>query len=178
MTSGWITVRIPQEKLEEALNYFRELAVKVVSETVSGRDVTDEYVDIEARLATLLKTKAKFEEILAKAQKVQDILEVQRELINLQEQIDNLKGQQNYLEKSAQVSRVTIYLATDELALPYVPTEAWRPQAIFKQAVRSLIGALRKLGTLIIWFGVYSVIWLPILAIYLIIKHWRKKKLS
>jgi len=178
VTSGWITVRIPQEKLEEALNYFRELAVKVVSETVSGRDVTDEYVDIEARLATLLKTKAKFEEILAKAQKVQDILEVQRELINLQEQIDNLKGQQNYLEKSAQVSRVTIYLATDELALPYVPTEAWRPQAIFKQAVRSLIGALRKLGTLIIWLGVYSVIWLPILAIYLIIKHWRKKKLS
>jgi hypothetical protein len=174
-TSGWITVRIPREKLDEALNYFRGLAVKVVSETISGQDVTDEYVDIEARLATLLKTKMKFEEILAKAEKVQDILEVQRELINLQEQIDNLKGRQNYLEKSAQVSRVTIYLATDELALPYVPTESWRPQVIFKQAVRSLIGALRKFGTLIIWFAVYSVVWLPILAIYLIIRHWRRK---
>lgn len=176
--SGWITVRVPQEKLEETLNYFRGLAVKVVSETISGQDVTDEYVDIEARLTTLLKTKTKFEEILAKAEKVQDILEVQRELINLQEQIDNLKGQQNYLEKSAQVSRVTIYLATDELALPYVPAESWRPQIIFKQAVRSLIGALRKLGTLIVWFGVYSVIWLPILVIYLIVKHWRNKKFS
>jgi len=65
-TSGWITVRIPQEKLEKALNYFRGLAIKVVSETISGQDVADEYVDIEARLATLLKTKAKFEEILAK----------------------------------------------------------------------------------------------------------------
>jgi len=177
-TSGWITVRVPQEKLEEALNYFRGLAVKVVSETISGQDVTDEYVDIEARLATLLKTKVKFEEILAKAQKVQDILEVQRELINLQEQIDNLKGQQNYLEKSAQISRVTIYLATDELALPYVPTEAWRPQVIFKQAVRSLISTLRRLGNLIIWLGVYSVIWLPILVIYLVVKRWRNKKAS
>jgi len=177
-TSGWITVRVPQEKLEEALNYFRGLAVKVVSETISGQDVTDEYVDIEARLATLLKTKTKFEEILLRAEKIQDILEVQRELINLQQQIDNLKGQQNYLEKSAQVSRVTVYLATDELALPYVPAEAWRPKAIFKQAVRSLIGAFRKLGTLIIWLGVYSIIWLPILVIYLIIKRWRDKKPS
>jgi len=150
----------------------------VVSETVSGRDVTDEYVDIEARVATLLKTKAKFEEILAKAEKVQDILEVQRELINLQDQIDNFKGQQNYLEKSAQVSRVTIYLATDELALPYVPAEVWRPQVIFKQAVRSLIVVLRKMGTLIIWLGVYSVIWLPAVGVYLVFRYWRKKKTS
>jgi len=175
-TSGWITVRVPQEKLEEALNYFRGWAIKVVSETISGQDVTDEYVDIEARLATLLKTKAKFEEILAKAQKVQDILEVQRELINLQEQIDNLKGQQNYLEKSAELSKVTVYLATDELALPYVPTEAWRPEVIFKQAVRSLIGTFRKLGTVLIWVGVYSVIWLPAFGVYWVIRRWRSKK--
>jgi len=173
-TFGWITVRIPQEKLEEALDYFRGLAVKVVSENISGQDVTDEYVDIESRLATLLKTKAKFEEILARAEKITDILEVQRELINLQQQIDNLKGQQNYLEKNAQVSKVTIYLATDELALPYVPTEAWRPEAIFKQAIRSLIGFLRKLGTLIIWVGVYSVVWLPVLMVYLVIRRRRK----
>jgi len=176
--SGWITVRVPQEKLEEALNYFRALAVKVASETISGQDVTDEYIDIEARLATLLKTRAKFEEILTKAEKVQDILEVQRELINLQEQIDNLKGRKNYLEKSAQVSRVTIYLATDELALPYVPTEAWRPKVIFKQAVRSLIGTFRKLGTVIIWVGVYSIIWVPVLGVYWGIRRLRKRKIS
>jgi len=176
-TSGWIIVRVPQEKLEEALDYFRGLAVKVISETVSGQDVTDEYVDVETRLTTLLKTKAKLEEILAKAEKVQDILQVQQELINLQEQIDSLKGRQNYLEKSAQVSRIAVYLATDELALPYVPAETWRPKAIFKQAVRSLIGAFRKLGTLLIWFGVYSVIWLPALGIYLIIKRWRRRKI-
>jgi len=172
--SGWITIRVPQEKLEEALDYFRGLAVKVASETISGQDVTDEYVDIEARLETLLKTKARFEEILARAEKTTDILEVQRELINLQEQIDSLKGRQNYLEKSAQVSKVTIYLATDELVLPYVPTEAWRPQVVFKQAVRSLIGICRKLGTLLIWIGVYSVIWLPVLVACLIIRHWKK----
>lgn len=174
--SGSISVRVPQTRLEEALDYFRTLAVKVVSENLSGRDVTDEYVDIESRLATLNRTKAKFEEILIKAEKVEDILQVQRELVNLQEQIDGLKSRQNYLEKSAQTSKITIYLATDELTLPYAPTEAWRPQAIFKRAVRSLVGTFRKAGTAVIWLGVYSVIWMPAFGVYLAIRHWRKKK--
>lgn len=164
--SGTITVRLPQEKLGEALDYFRTLAVKVISENLSGDDVTDEYVDLEARLSTLLKTKAKFEEILSKAQKVSDILEVQRELTNLQQQIDGLKGQQNYLEKNAQMSRLTAYLSTDEFSLPYTPSNSWRPEVIFKQAVRSLVGLARKLATAIIWLGIYSIIWLPALLIY------------
>lgn len=172
--TGSITVRVPQEKLAEALDYFRNLAVKVVSENLSGQDVTDEYVDIEARLVTLTKTKAKFEEILTKAVKIEEILQVQRELISLQTQIDNLKGQQNFLEKSSQMSKVRVYLATDELSLPYAPSEAWRPKVIFRRAVRSLVSTVRKLGTILIWFGVYSVVWLPILIIWRIL-HRRKK---
>ena len=169
-----VTVRVPSAKLQETLQSFRGLGVKVVSENLSGQDVTDEFVDNEARLETLEKTKAKFEEILDNAISVQDILTVQREIINLQSQIDAVKGQQNYLEKSAQMAKLTIYLSTDELALPYAPSETWRPAVIFKQAVRSLFGSARKLGTLIIWFGVYSIIWFPVLLVYLYLKG-RKK---
>ena len=173
--SGRITVRVPQAKLDEALGYFRNLAVKVVSENLIGRDVTDEYVDIEARLATLTRAKVKFEQILEKAEKVDDILRVQRELINLQRQIDSLKGQQQYLEKNAQLSKVTVYLATDELSLPYAPTEAWRPKVVFKKAVRSLVSTGRKAGSVIIWLLVYAVIWLPVLAVYLILRRRQKQ---
>lgn len=174
--SGSITVRVPQENLKEVLDYFRVLAIKVVSENLSGQDVTDQYVDIDARLATLYKTKIKFEEILGQAVKVEEILQVQRELVNLQEQIDSLKGQQKYLEKNAQMSKITVYLATDELELPYAPSEAWRPAVIFKQAVRTLIKTLRKIGTALIWLGVYTVIWVPALAIYLFLIRRKKKK--
>lgn len=174
--TGSVTVRIPQTKLEEALDFFRSLAVKVVSENLNGEDVTDQYVDIEARLAILVKTKTKFEEILTNAQKVEDILQVQREIVNLQQQIDSLKGQQNFLEKSSAMSKITVYLSTDELALPYAPTKAWRPSVIFKQAVRSMIGAWRRIGTLIIWLAVYSVIWIPVLLLYFLVRKilWRK----
>ena len=165
-----VTVRVPSAKLQAALQTFRGLGVKVVSENLSGQDVTDEFVDNEARLETLEKTKAKFEEILDNAINVQDILTVQREIINLQSQIDAVKGQQNYLEKSAQMAKLTIYLSTDELALPYAPSETWRPAVIFKQAVRSILGSARKLGTLVIWLAVYSIIWLPILLLIYFLK--------
>jgi len=174
--SGTVTVRIPEPELNEVLEYFRTLGVRVVSENLVGRDVTDEYVDLEARLATLQKTKLKFEEILEKAEKIQDILQVQREIISLQGQIDNLKGRQQYLEKSAQTSKVTVYLSTDELALPYAPTSPWRPKVIFKQATRSLIKTFRSAGALGIWLGVYAIIWLPLLIIIWVIKKRVKKK--
>lgn len=159
--TGTITVRIPEAKRQEALAEFKKLAVKVVSENVSGFDVTDEYTDLEARLQILEKTKAKFQAILDTATSVQDLLEVQKELVNIQEQIDNVKGQQKYLEQSAKLSLVTVYLSTDELSLPYTPDQVWRPNVVFKQAVRSLIGTSRALGSVVIWIAVFIPIWLP-----------------
>lgn len=172
-----VIVRVPSQNLDQALEYFRGLSVKVISENLQGRDVGDQYVDIEARLSTLLKTKAKFEEIMEKATKIQDILNVQREIINLQSQIDALKGQKQYLEQSAKLAKLTIHLSTDELALPSAPSEAWRPQVIFKHAVRSLIGNLRKLGAALIWLAVYSVIWIPLGIILIIVFRRGKKRL-
>lgn len=174
---AYVVLRIPAKDLKPAIEYFRSLAIKVSSENLLGTDVTDEYIDIDSRLDTLNKTKAKFEEILSKATAVQDILTVQRELINLQDQIDSLKGRQQYLEKTAELAKISLHLSTDEFSLPYAPSQPFRPEAIFKQAVRSLVGTLRGGAKLLIWVGVYSPIWLLILGIIWFFKH-RKKKLS
>lgn len=169
-----VVVRLPQAELRPALEYLRGLAIKVTSENLRGWDVTDEYVDLAARLETLDKTKVKFEQILDQAVKVEDILKVQRELISLQQQIDNLKGRQDYLKKTAENAKLTIYLSTDEWALPYAPEEpAFRPKVIFKQAVRSLVQTGRALVAKIIWFGVYSVVLLPLLVIWW---FWKRKR--
>ena len=175
VASSTVTVRVPAKKLESALEYYRSLSKKVVSENLQGYDVTDQYVDNESRLEIYAKTKAKYESILDKAILVKDILEVQKELTNIQSSIDYLKGQQNYLEKNAEMAKITIYLATDELELPYAPSEAWRPQVIFKKAVRSVIGAFRTIGSLAIWLGTYSVIWIPALIVVVVIKKRRNR---
>jgi len=173
--TGSITVRVPVTRLDEALDYFRELSVKVVSENLSGRDVTDQYIDIQSRLEAYYKVKERFERILEQATEVDDLLRVHREIINIQTQIDSLLGQQQLLEKTAQNSKVTIYLSTDELALPYTPDQPWRPRSIVKRAVRSLILTYRSLGTLLIWVGVYAGVWLPIAALFLLVRWaWRR----
>ena len=169
---AYVVLRIPAESLKPAIEYFRSLSIKISSENLYGTDVTDEYVDLDARLVILNKTKAKFEEILNQAIKIQDILEVQRELVNLQDQIDSLKGQQLYLEKTVEMAKISLHLSTDEFSLPYAPTGSFRPAVIFKQAVRSLVETARGLAKLAIWVGVYSVIIVPV---WLLARFLRKK---
>lgn len=175
-TSGTITVRVPEARRQEAIGEFKKMAIKVVSESVTGYDVTDQYVDLDARLAVLTKTKTKFESILAGASSVQDLLDVQRELVNIQSDIDSVRGQQKYLEQSAKLALVTVYLSTDELSLPYTPDQAWRPSAVFKQAVRALVGTGRALGGVAIWIMVFTPIWLPSVIIFKWLKNRKKTR--
>ena len=173
--TGQIIIRVPQSYLDETLVFLRRLAVKVVSENLQGNDVTDQYVDNDVRLKILEGNKARFTEIMNKAEKIEDILKVQQELFNIQSQIDSITGQQRYLSKNAQMVKITIYLSTDELSLPYAPVQSFRPDVIFKQAVRSILITLQKLGSLVIWIAVYAVIWIPGVLIILIIQRRRAK---
>ncbi len=168
---GTLVVRVPSDKLHQVMEHFRSLAIKVSSEYIQGFDVTDEYEDIESRLSTLEKTKARFEQIMDTAVKIDDILRVQKEIISLQSQIDSLKGRQLYLEQTAKLARVTVYLATDEISLPYTPSETFRPTVIIKLAWRSLVKNLRKLATMLIWIVVYALIWVPVLALVILLKR-------
>lgn len=169
-SNGSITLRVPADHLSEALDGFRKMAVKVVSENVYGQDVTDQFVDTEARLKVLTDTKVKFEDILKSAENVNELLSVQRELVNLQSQIDSLKGQQQYLEKSAKLAKISLILSTDDLSLPYTPDQAWRPAVIFKRAVRSLVSSVRQIGTALIWVLVYSPVALLVIALIWFLK--------
>jgi len=170
---AYVVLRVPSKNLKAAIDFFRSLATKVSSENLIGTDVTDQYTDLDARLATLNKTKVKFEEIMAKAEKVQDILEVQRELVSIQDKIDSVKGQQQYLEKTAELAKISLNLSTDEYSLPYAPTGTFRPAVVFKQAVRSLVSFLRWVAKALIWVVVFAVIWVPIL---LIIRFFQKRQ--
>lgn len=167
-----LVIRIPSDQIKQTLDSFRGMAIKVTSENLSGHDVTDQYLDINTRLLRLHKTQAKFEELLDQAVKFQDILTAQREILNLQDQIDNLIGRQKYLEQTAKLAKVTVYLSTDELALPYAPDSNFRPAVVFKLAVRSLVKTLRGLVSNLIWVGVYAVIWIPALLLFYIARRW------
>ncbi|OGG09918.1 hypothetical protein A2154_01855 [Candidatus Gottesmanbacteria bacterium RBG_16_43_7] len=166
-----VIIRVPSDKLEQTLTFLRNSAIKVVSEFLNGQDVTDEYIDIDKHIAILENTKTKYQEILNQAREISDITNLTQQIINLQNQIDAYIGQQDALSKRAKLARITIYLSTDEIALPYAPSDIFRPAVIFKMAVRSLIADVRGIATKLIWAGVYAVIWIPVLAVIFI--AWR-----
>lgn len=171
-----VVIRVPSGKLQESLDYFHSLSIKVVSENLLGTDVTDQYVDIDKRISQVERAMNRLEEILNQATEISDITNLTQQIMYYQEQIDSYKGQQESLEKNAQLAKLTIYLSTDEIALPYAPSETFRPQVIFKLAVRSLVSSLRNIGELAIWVGVYAVIWVPLLLLYVFITKWWKQK--
>lgn len=173
LPTGSITARVPTSNQEDFLVFAKEQGIKTVSENKLGTDITDEYYDVTSRLDILRENKARFENIMDQASDVQDILDLQRELFLLQDQIDWLTGRQQALEQQAQYSLVTMYLSSDETALPFVPDNAWRPQVIVTNAVRSLILFFQTVGTVLIWIGVFSVIWIPLVAgVY----YWSRQK--
>ncbi|OGC46155.1 hypothetical protein A2V49_01850, partial [candidate division WWE3 bacterium RBG_19FT_COMBO_34_6] len=173
---GTIEVRVPTDTLDATLEYFRGLAIKVVSENISGTDITDQYVDIQARLSRLEQTKATFEAMIDKAVKIEEILNIQREIFSIQSQIDNYKGQLKYMEEASKTALIRIDVSTSELGLPYEPIDEWSPKTVFKQAYRSFLSDLIKIGNKAIWIVVYAPFWLiPVVAV-LIIKAYKKRK--
>jgi len=175
-TTANLAIRVPKESADDLQSFIKGTGVKVVTESMSSNDVTDQYRDLEEELGLYTKNKIRFEEIMTKAVEVQDILQVQNEILNLQRQIDSIKGQKQYLEQTANSVKFTVYLSTDEYSLPYVPDTSWRPSSVFKEAVRSLVVTFRGIGNKVIWLAVYSVIWAPILLIILYFKRRNKNK--
>lgn len=173
-----LQIRVPSGKVEEMSKYLRSVAVKVVSENVDGQDITDQYIDIERRLGDLESQRARMLAILDKATTVEEMLNVQQALDQIQNQIDSYKGQLQYMDGTTKTSKLTIYISTDELGLPYTPARSWRPEVIFRQAVRSMLGTLQNMGSFVIWLGVYLPMILGAVGVILLIKRILRKRPS
>jgi hypothetical protein len=105
---GELTLRVPQPRFEELLGVLKASAVKVNGEKVSGRDVSEEFFDLEARLANQKRTEKRFQEILKSAATVEDILAVERELSRVREQIERMEGRRRFLQDRVNLSTVNI----------------------------------------------------------------------
>ena len=112
---GDIAIRVPAEHFDDAMRALRELAVEVTSESTSSKDVTEEYVDLSAKLHNLEATEEQLLKIMEKAEKVEDILAVQRELSNIRGEIEQTKGRMQYLEQTSATSLIEVHLEQAKL---------------------------------------------------------------
>jgi hypothetical protein len=159
-----ITIRVPADRLKQALNEIELLAVEVLSKNQSGQDVTKEYTDLNSRLSNLEDAAEQLRQIMDEATKTEDVLQVYKELTAVNEQAEVLRGQIKYYEESAAYSAISVTLTQFEEEEPIEPVtvEGWKPLAVLRDAAQALVNFLQGFVNFLIYA---FVLFLPILVL-------------
>jgi len=168
---GWISIRVPDDKFEQALAELRNLAVRVKSESTSSRDVTEEYIDLQSRLKNAEATEKQYLALLEKATDVEDILRIYDSLSGVRQEIEQIKGRMQYLERTASMSLISVYLEPQATAKPLVHA-GWSALEALKSAVRGIVIFGQWLVILAIWLIIFIPVWGTAVGII----YWRRKK--
>lgn len=134
---GRVVLKVQPKDFNAVIFSLKKLG-KVDLERITGEDVTEEYVDLEARLKNFQVVKARLHKILEeRAREVKDILEVERELTRVGEQIERIEGRMKYLDRQVELATVTVN---------YYESRAISPEPLniikrFKETLRTAIEA-------------------------------------
>lgn len=163
-----MTLRIPADQLDQTLNAIKDTADEVVSETQGAQDVTEEFVDLEARLTNLEAFETELRALLQETRMREDadteeIIRVFNELTAVRGQIEQLQGQLNHLSDLTSLATVEIGITQTPAAAPLVD-EPWAPGETVRVAVGNLVEGLQGAADWLIGFGIYA---LPMLLIIL-----------
>ena len=172
MTSQ-ITFRVPAEQFDNALNGVQGIANRVLSRTLSGDDVTEEYVDLESRLRNLEATRTRLLDLLQKATRVEDALQVNQALTDVQGQIEQIQGRMKYLRQNAALSTITVALQPVPVT-PIIEDDAWQPLRVARIALRDLL----EFGTGLLNIGIVLLVWTPVWLPLLLIGRWVLRRLG
>jgi len=166
-----IYIRVPSEKLDEALAKIKEGAVDVPHENRSGQDVTSQYVDLQAQLKAKQAAEQKLLEIMDQATRAEDVLAIYLQVQSVQTEIEQLTAQIKYLEESAALSAINVQLIAEESAQP-IEIGPWKPEGAAKDAVEDLVRFVQNFVELLIRFVIFTLpalvlIAIPLLLVYL-----------
>ncbi|WP_010281032.1 DUF4349 domain-containing protein [Bacillus timonensis] len=120
---GSITVRIPQDKFQTFLEKAEDISVKLHNRTVSGQDVTEEYVDLEARIKSKRAVEDRLLAFMKEAKETKDLLQISADLERVQVEIESLEGRMKYLENQTSLSTVTLTLFENKVEIPGIDKE-------------------------------------------------------
>lgn len=166
-TTGELVLRVPSEEFSGMLARVEAEGDVLRSDTAS-QDVTDQLVDIEARLDNLRAQRDRLRVLYDRANDTTDVLRVQRELADVQERIERLEAQQQSLERRVALATIRVKLSEPEPERDTDPSQAWYEVGVLSALVDSMNGVvvvLRALAVGIAYAVPYVVVFgVPILG--------------
>ncbi|GHT33465.1 hypothetical protein FACS189434_07630 [Bacteroidia bacterium] len=162
-----LTIRIPAKYFDTLLDSISRSAQKIDNKEISAKDVTAEFIDIEARLSTKKELENRYKELLKRANKVEEILSIEKEIGTLRSDIESIEGRYKYLKDRVAFSTLDItYYEKGESSFAFGS---------------KFVEAIKAGWTIFLWFLIgittyWSLILLSVIVIFVIIKIRKRRK--
>jgi hypothetical protein len=171
--SGYeLTIRIPEANFEKFVVSTETGSCKVLYKEISVRDVTEEFADLETRLASKRNALARYNEIMKKANVMKDIVEIEEAIRNLQEEIESSEGRLRYLNDCVNYSTLNLTISTEK-DFAYKPAKRDNFWEKFKESV--VEGWFGLVDFILGLFGLWPFLIL-IVPMYFLIHRWIKRR--
>jgi hypothetical protein len=156
-----LTIQVPAAEFDAAITALRKLGVKPATETITSSDVTEEYTDLQSQLRNLEQTEGRILALMGKAERIEDILNLDREMRNIRGEIERIQGRLTYLSKRAEMSTITVSLspAIAPVTKLVEPVNAWDPAEIVMRAWNASLDMLASVanflltGVVFLWWA-------------------------
>lgn len=142
-----LKIRIPAKQFEAVLKAAEQGDGELINKIINARDVTEEYVDGEIRLNSKKLFRNRFNQLLEKAGKVEDILAIDENIRTLQEEIESQEGQLKFLDDQITYSTLEVNLFCEKMVSK--PTEI--EDTFAKRFKLSLTNGWNTLVSFVLW---------------------------
>lgn len=155
-----ITVRVPSDKFDSFIAMLEGVG-KTTNSSVSGRDVSLQYFDIETRLETLRIREERLQSLLEKAESLEDIIELERELANVSYEIQSYEMEKRNFDSLIDYSQISVFLQEVAERAEIVPPE----ESIGESMKNGFFNVLNGIAVFFRWLLIALVSILPVLVV-------------
>lgn len=164
------TIKIPQKNFQTAIDELEKLGT-TNNKQISSRDITKEYIDLQARLKNFKAQEKRYLELLDQAKDVEDMLKIEKELNRIRRQVEQIQGQLNYYDNKINFSTINVTFTEPR---PVINNNSWGIFNSIKQAIQEFVNSINAIivisGALLPWLILIA------LFAFLLYKAYRWKK--
>ena len=165
--SANLTIRVPSSRFGDALQQLKSLEGEIQTSGVSAQDVTDQFIDLQARLTAKQAEEQRYVAILNRANTIDEILKVDASLGSVRTQIEQLTAQINSIKQRTDFSTISMSISTLSVLPGDTTSKAWDPAKTVGRALAALGAMMQVFADVVIWLVVFG--WLPLIAFAVLI---------